>query len=465
MEHLGVQLKGLGLAIILLPLLGSACGETGQQVDPQLEKTTDELSSTPSPTLQEQRVTSEEPNDRDNAVKPENSPEGRWRTLPESRRPPVMNAEQANIAAELMAIGYASGSEEAEEGLRVGVTQHDPERAFAGLNLVVSGHAPEAILIDMSGALRHRWSCSFASAFPDRAEKHNVRTQMWRRAHLDPDGRLLAIYEGNGLVALDSDSNILWAYPGAAHHDVDVTPEGRVLVLTREAHLVESVNPNKPVLEDFITELDENGQELSTLSVLDCLVNSKWADCLDRVRAHAGDILHTNTLTWLDGRHTQRHPAFARGNLLISLRSINLLAIIDPVAHKVVWAMKGSWRLQHQPVLLDSGNMLLFDNGTPGARRSEILEFDPLTGEEFWSYRAPTKDTFYSKSCGSCQRLPGGTTLITETDYGRAFEVDSLGEIVWEYISPFRAGDHGELVASLFEVLRVDSASLGTWLK
>jgi hypothetical protein len=38
---------------------------------------------------------------------------------------------------------------------------------------------------------------------------------------------------------------------------------------------------------------------------------------------------------------------------------------------------------------------------------------------------------------GNAQCLPNGNTLITESSFGRFFEVTKEGEIVWEYINPF----------------------------
>ncbi len=54
-------------------------------------------------------------------------------------------------------------------------------------------------------------------------------------------------------------------------------------------------------------------------------------------------------------------------------------------------------------------------------------------------------------------------TLITESDSGRAFEVQPDGTIVWEYVTPERGGEAGDLVATLFEVVRVDAADVA-WL-
>jgi hypothetical protein len=82
------------------------------------------------------------------------------------------------------------------------------------------------------------------------------------------------------------------------------------------------------------------------------------------------------------------------------------------------------------------------------------MEIDPLTGRTVWEYGGRGVD-FSSRTMGSCQRLPNGNTLITESENGRAVEVTRDGRTVWEFYNPARAGDDGELVAVLFEVVRL----------
>ena len=55
--------------------------------------------------------------------------------------------------------------------------------------------------------------------------------------------------------------------------------------------------------------------------------------------------------------------------------------------------------------------------------------------------------------------------MITETDNGRALEVTADGKIVWEYLNPERTGKEGELIASLFDVIRLEEASCSSWLE
>jgi outer membrane protein assembly factor BamB len=109
--------------------------------------------------------------------------------------------------------------------------------------------------------------------------------------------------------------------------------------------------------------------------------------------------------------------------------------------------------MQHQPTPLADGRLLLFDNrGRSG--QSRVVEIDPSNGALLWEYAGPPSRPLRSPEGGSVQRLGGGNTLITESEQGRALEVTHEGVVVWEFVSPHRAGPRQELVATLFEVIR-----------
>ena len=92
------------------------------------------------------------------------------------------------------------------------------------------------------------------------------------------------------------------------------------------------------------------------------------------------------------------------------------------------------------------GNIMAFNNGE-GRRYSEIVEITPpidssgsyiyIPGAAYgpsapaWTYSAGT--SFYSQHLGSCQRLPNGNTLISESTSGYLFEVDSSGNMLWNH--------------------------------
>lgn len=125
--------------------------------------------------------------------------------------------------------------------------------------------------------------------------------------------------------------------------------------------------------------------------------------------------------------------------------------VIDMEEARVVWALKGSWHRQHDAQALPNGHVLIFDNfghydGRDGGNWSRVIELDPATSDIVWSCAGDRTHPLQSDIRSSEQRLPDGDTLITESDGGRVLEVSSAGEIVWEYISPVRAGAHQELI-------------------
>jgi len=385
---------------------------------------------------------------------------GRWsRTSPNA---PRFTPAQEAVAEELDALGYADGVRGAPGLVRV--THHDPERALQGWNFYTSGHGCEALLTDMQGHVLHRWSYDYDRLWPELEVPADAAGKgKWRRAHLFPNGDLLAIHEGIGMIKLDRDSNLLFEVPGKAHHDLDVLEDGVIWTLGREVELIPRIDPEVPCMDDFLVELDPDGRELARISVLECLERGEARELLARM-PKTKELFHTNAIEVLRGDPSEHLPAFAAGNLLISLRHLDAVAVVDPHERKVVWWLTGDFRAQHEPTLLPSGNLLLFDN-RGGDEASRVLEFDLATRRVVWSYLGTPERPFYSWTCGTAWRLANGNTLINESDGGRAFEVTPAGETVWEFYNPHRGGPNGEYIACLYDLQRIVPDSRYDWVR
>jgi len=365
-----------------------------------------------------------------------------------------LTPEHREALSKIMLVGYVGGVvPAADDG---GVTVHDKGRAYEGLNLFTSGHGAEAMLMDMDGEVLYTWRYDFSRAWPDvklPRDKTSDGSIFWRRVNLSDNGDLWAIFEGLGLMKVDRDSNLVWARRGGFHHDLFVTDNGYLYVLKREEKIIPRINRRRAVFEDFIVIMTPDGEVERSVSVLEAFENSPYAPVLDKL-GRSGDILHTYTVEVLDGRLGHLSPAFRQGNVLISLRALDTIAVLDMEQEAIAWALTGRWRKQHQPVVLRNGHMLLFNNiARDGV--SEVIEFDPFTQEVFWFYRGGLENSFYTLDCGSCERLPNGNTLITESNCGRAFEVTPHNIIVWEYVNTYRAGKNRELIATIPEMLRL----------
>lgn len=389
-------------------------------------------------------------------VAPRKTSVGAWDTAARPGQGPRLAEERKEALGQLEALPYLQGYERAPAVDNVVV--HDEQSAYRGLNFIVSADAPNALLIDMKGTVLHRWRKDFSAVWPQGRQGYRaseVYKTYWRRAQLLENGDVLAIFMDFGLIKLDKSSKLLWVYEGGVHHDLFRHANGDIYVLSRELRKrddlkLESWENKRTIWDDAVTVLSPEGKELRKVSLIDCFLRSEYASLLEHVK-NASDVLHANSIKPI---LVDRPPLFKKGQVLVSMRDIHTLAVVDLEQQKVVWAATGQWKYQHEPWLLDNGNLLLFDNrGNHGASRG--LEFDPLTQRIVWSYGGQAGEKFYSREAGAIQRLPNGNTLMTESDRGRGVEVTPDGRVVWEFVNPHRAGEAKELIAALYDVVRL----------
>ncbi len=406
---------------------------------------------------------------------------------PEDRRPvlgswnmaPVTDAgitdAQREAMAELESIGYAGGSVSGPSD--TGVTVNDAMRAYRGLNLYSSGHHNVGLLTDMDGKVLHEWRYDYAKLWPDSdLPKNPAWGLMWRRLALSPNGDLTAIHEGLGILRLDKDSRLLWALPNRAHHDLRILADGNILTLTRKARIEPLFSAELPILEDFAATVSPDGVELSRVSMLECIRNSEFTFLLDEALEwfnvtardqhlrERGDFLHTNSIERIDNRLSKRVPAVKEGDVLVAFRNIGRVAAVDLEARRVVWVLPEKFYPHHHPTVLENGNILLMQNAWQ-PMKTAVFEINPESGEKVWSFTADdAPDGFYTEFCGNCYRLPNGNTLIVESKAGRAFEVTPDKTVVWSFSNPNRAGEHQEFIATIFDLVRLETSYVSKWL-
>ena len=213
--------------------------------------------------------------------------------------------------------------------------------------------------------------------------------------------------------------------------------------------------------------LDPDGRVIEERSLYDALASAagKIRFLGIRPRKQWGvyqlDLIHANTIEWMHHEHlVARSPLYAPGNVLVTLRHQNLVAIIDWEDNRVIWAWgRGDLVGPHDGTVLPNGNILIFDNG--GRRGwSRVIELDPMREEVTWEYRAPNPADFFTAGRGGTERLPNGNTLITNSNSGQAFEVSPEGEVVWRFMNPHLTPDGKRLVfrrMSWYPAAQIDS--------
>ena len=266
---------------------------------------------------------------------------------------------------------------------------------------------------------------------------------------MNEDGSLLVISYVKGadesrreVLKLSVDSELLWRFVPAegAHHDLDVSHEGEVLVLTRAERSMPSIHPRRKVMAEYITVLDNRGELIEDIPIDPVLRDSRYSFLLPYLREQQPgesdlstlDYLHSNHVEVIERSGTAGTGTYKAGDLLLSLRNINTILILDPRTKEIIWIWGPSHlTYQHHPSLLENGNVLVFNNRT---RSSQVLEVDPSSNEIVWIYS--DGEEFFTRTKGSAQRLANGNTLITESDRGRAFEVTPEGKVVWQFLNP-----------------------------
>jgi hypothetical protein len=353
-------------------------------------------------------------------------------------RPPSSDAENAE---QLRAVGYSAWSEAGATSALSGVTRNEPAKSYRGYNLYTD-YTDAAYLMDMEGKIVHTWK------FPagEGADREFAR--------MLPDGSLLSL--GKTLVKQAWDGAELWRLSpklgDAFTHDLEVLGDGSLLALSikdleyngfpAKMETIEHLSVDHTLHCSWSSEtaLDEL-HHFHPPTPFDGNVNPESRNYYQTAKVRV-DYYHANTLRLLpDIPLGHKDRRFRKGNWMICLRQVGLVAILDQTSKKVVWGWgPGVLDHPHSPVMLPTGEILVFDNGMDRGY-SRLLKVDPLTSKVTWTYEAKPRSSFFTAERGFVQPLPNGNMLVTLSGKGQALELTGAGEIVWEFYHPDIKGD------------------------
>ena len=143
------------------------------------------------------------------------------------------------------------------------------------------------------------------------------------------------------------------------------------------------------------------------------------------------DLFHANDLEVLSAELAPKFPMFAAGDLLVSFRRINLVAVLDGQDYRVKWWSHGPWISQHDPDFTADGLISVYNNNTDRGP-SNIQRINPAT-REVSVLPAAAGAGWTSRFMGLHQYLPNGNVFIVSPGEGRAFERSPAGELVMEF--------------------------------
>ncbi|WP_166462005.1 arylsulfotransferase family protein [Paracoccus alkanivorans] len=296
----------------------------------------------------------------------------------------------------------------------------------AGLNETQDGPFHVVRLYDGQGKEVYRWPVHYDLLDSER-QPQNV---MLHGMEVFEDGSLALTFDGGAAIArVDACGQPIWTQNDRFHHTINRDGEGRLVTL----------------VDDDIVRLDENtGKILSRVSLRKEMVEGENEDQkgmleirtrtpenADETVTYLDDPFHPNDAEPLRAEMAGAFPMFEAGDVLLSMRELNMIAVVDPETGRMKWWHFGPWFKQHDPDFQPDGRITVFDNAT-GTGKSRILAIRPGENKVETLFSGSDELPFYTWRRGKHQILPDGNILLTEAEGGRVLEVSADGKLLWD---------------------------------
>jgi hypothetical protein len=348
---------------------------------------------------------------------------------------------------------------------RVGVRMSQPERVQPGFTLLTSawpsddGWTTGLRLIDSTGAVVHHWRVDKNALFPDSIDRRgNPALKTLHGTYLFPNGDVLVNVEYVGTARLDACGEMRWRLPEGTHHSIARAEDGSFWIpgMSRTPQTGSERHPDGfPGIDglvwlDQLLRVSERGEAIDRINVLDLLyANGLERNIFKAYKPHrlpgvgkgvGKDVTHLNDIEPLSASMADEYPLFEAGDLLVSLRYLNLVFVVDPRTETVKWHTTSDLIQQHDPDFIGGGWVGIFDNNRDYSRRgttlggSRIVAVQPHTGSTEVRFPTAQSEPLYTGARGKWQQLPNGNMLLTESMAGRVVEVTPDGRTAWEWV-------------------------------
>jgi hypothetical protein len=337
-----------------------------------------------------------------------------------------------------------------------GVKTPFPKEVQPGLTVITSswkgpdGWNPELRLIDAEGKMVHKWRINRSEVFQGAMGTHQKKATETEvhGSYLLPNGDVLFNLGFVGMARMDACGDVEWALKEGNHHSIAQSMDGSFWVpgVSRKRHRGSDQYPDgypgfrgKKVWHDRILNISNSGDILEDINVLNILYKNN----LEKFIFKNGGMsdTHLNDVEPLTDSLAEEYPMFEAGDLLVSLRNVNLVFVFNPYSKEVKWYTDGPFIEQHDPDFIGEGWIGIFDNNIDNATGkvlggSRIVALQPHTDSVEVLFPTSHSEPFYTRRRGKWQMLENGNMLLTETRAGRIVEVNSSGRTVWEWVYP-----------------------------
>lgn len=294
-------------------------------------------------------------------------------------------------------------------------------------------------LFDRSGKEVHFWPVNYDRLTTGSRDERNV---FQHGTVAFPDGSIAVSFDqGEAIARIGPCGETVWKRPGNFHHSVFHAYDGTLWAWLNEP----APNRRDRLSSEVIVQLDaKTGKTLRRIDLIDDIVTPQnlqgvfgiQTDPVPEGYRYYVDPFHPNDVEILSPAMADAFPGFNAGDILISLRSLNLVGVIDGGTLTLKWWQIGPWHRQHDPDFNPDGTISVLDNNM-GGDGSKIRVVDPTTGEVRTTFDGAKHGNVYTWQRGRHQMLPNGHMMIAVSEQGRAIEVDRNGNIVWSFENVF----------------------------
>jgi hypothetical protein len=295
-------------------------------------------------------------------------------------------------------------------------------------------------LYNDKGQKLYTWKIDYESLDPDSPVK-DKGSGVPHGLHIMPDGSLIVGFSraARVMARLDACGEPVWIKHGVFHHEITEDDDGAMWVWRGKRTAYGNYQ--------YIVRFDPgDGATLEEIDLIRDIIRPLGAGAVifgvnqdfkpedadgDYPAENKYDIFHPNKVGVLSADLAPHFPEFKAGDLLLSLRNLNLVAVVDPVSKRLKWWSEGPWRRQHDPDFTADGKISVYDNN-PGRDGSAIIKIDPAT-RTISNDLARGGFTFYSEWLGDHQYLPNGDVLVLSSGEGRVDVLSANGKRLFEF--------------------------------
>lgn len=332
-------------------------------------------------------------------------------------------------------------------------------------------------IIENDGKLIHKWNIEWFDIWGDADHLPNDLIPKQRPGthihgiHLFEDGSIVFNFEQRGLIRIAKNGETIWKLPLITDHSVHF--DGSVLWVCAQKHhsapLQNYPGFAPPFIEPLILKVSPEGELIDQSSVFDLLLQNNLEGLIynpsiaNMSVTFSGSVIHLNDVEPFPQEIEEGHFKF--GDVMLSFRNSNSIVIYNDSTKKIKDVLISGFVRQHDPDFIDGNHISIYDNYNISSRnrnrQSRILIHSFINEKTSVYYKGDEQNTFNSTVMGKHQWLPNGNLLITEPMNGRAFELNTNKEIVWEYINVVRKNKR----ALLDEVSRIHPDKIKPFIK